>query len=211
MNRITNKFKETIDSSELELIGITSNEQNAIYEEIEKQLGFTVGDSPFQDISVRNGIFVTKPKLVDEPDSLLSIKEAGNNFVEFSKEVARLEFENLKNINGNILPDTSCTFNLTIDAYHYYDISLLTKINIDNTTDVNIYNNINGFPVSAKSITITSADRRVTINADNIKSVKELEEIDGKFPDEDDDEFNEKERRILIALKTNMKTGLNVE
>jgi len=208
---ITDKFKETTDSSELELTGITGNEQSAVYQEIEKQLGFTVGEAPFQDISVRNGILQTKPKLVDEPDRLSNIKEAGNNFVEFAKEVARLEFEKLKNINGNILPDTSCTFNLTVDAYYYYGISLLTKINVDNTTDANIYNNANGFPVSTKSITITSSDRKVTIDANNIKSTKELEEIDGQFPSEDDDEYNEKERRILIALKENMRTRLRVE
>ncbi len=208
---ITNRFKKTTNSSELDLIGINANEQTAIYEEIEKQLGFTIGEAPFQDISVRNGIFVPKPKWVDEPDRLSNITDAGNNFVEYAKEVARLEYEKLKNSNGNILPDTSCTFNLTIDAYFYYDISLLTRINIDNTTKANIYNNINGFPVSAKSITITSGDRRVSIEADNIKSTKELEELDKQFPSEDDDEYNEKEKRILIALKSNMKTGLNVE
>ncbi len=208
---ITDKFKESRDSSELELTGINGNEQTLIYQEIEKQLGFTVGEAPFQDVSVRNGIFVTKPKLTDEPDRLSNIKKAGHNFVEFAKEVARLEFEKLKNINGGILPDTSCTFNLTVDAYYYYGISLLTKINVDNTTDANIYNNANGFPVSAKSITITSSDRKVTINADNIKSTKELEEINGQFPSEDDDEYNEKEQRILIAIKSNMRTGLNVD
>ena len=208
---ITDKFKESTDSSELELTGITGNEQTAVYEEIEKQLGFTVGEAPFQDISVRNGIFVTRPKLTDEPDRLSSIKEAGNNFVDFAKETAILEFEKLKNINGDILPDTSCTFNLTVDAYYYYGISLLTKINVDNTTEANIYNNQNGFPVSAKSITITSADRKVSINSDNVKSTTELEEINGQFPSEDDDEYNEKEQRILIAIKSNMRTGLNVD
>ena len=199
-------------SEELWDLTLAEHHRQRIYSDEIIELGeFTIGEAPFQDISVRNGIFVTKPKLVDESDRLSNIKEAGNNFIKFAKEVARLEFEKLKNINGNILPDTSCIFNLTVDAYYYYDISLLTKINIDNTTDANIYNNANGFPVSAKSITITSADRRVTINADNIKSTKELEEINGKFPSEDDDEFNEKERRILIAVKSNMKTGLRVE
>ncbi len=210
-NIITNKFKKTVDSDELKLIGVNINEQTAVYEEMEKQLGFTVGEAPFQEVSVRNGIFVTKPKWVDEPDRLSNNKEAGNNFVEYAKEIARLEYEKLKNINGNILPDTSCTFNLTIDAYLYYGISLLTKINVDNTTESNIYNGANGFPVSAKSITITSADRRVIIEADNIKSTKELEELNGQFPSEDDDEYNEKEQRVLIAIKSNMKTGLNVE
>ncbi len=208
---LTPKFKKTTDSSELNLSGITGNEQTNVYQKMEQKLGFTVGEAPFQDISVRNGIFVTKPNLTDEVDRLSSIKDAGFNFVEFDKEVAELEFQKLLNINGEILPDTTSTFNLTIDAYYYYGISLLTRINIDNTTEANIYNNTNGFPVSCKSITITSADRKVTIQADNTKSTKELEEIDGQFPSEDDDEYNEKELRTLIAIKSNMRTGLNVQ
>ncbi len=207
---ITDKFKESRDSSELELTEITGNQQQEVYDIIEKGLGFTIGEAPFEDISVRNGILVTTPKLTDEPDRLSSIKEAGFNFVEYAKEVAILEFEKLLNINGNILPDTTCTFNLTVDAYLYYRISLLTRINVDNTTESNIYNNQNGFPVSVKSITITSADRRVSLEVDNIKSTKELEEIDGEFPNEEDDEYNEKEQRVLIAIKTDMRTRLDV-
>ena len=183
-----------------------------IYDDIETDLGFyEVGEAPFKDISVRNGRLITKPKLVDDTNGLFSFKEAGNDFVQYAKRVANLEYEKLKNINDDILPDTSCTFNLTIDAYLYYGISLLTKINIDNTTQANIYNNNKGFPVSAKSITITSSDRRVSIEANNIKSTKELEVINSEFPDEDDDEYNEEERRILISAKSNMKTGLKVD
>ncbi len=208
---ITNKFKESTDHTELDLNDVTINEQAEVYDIIEKALGFTVGEAPFQDISVRNGILVTKPKLVDETDRLSNIKEAGFNFEEFAKRTAELEFEKLKNINGTILPDTSCTFDLTVDAYFYYDISLLTRINVDNTTETNIYNSQNGFPVSAKSITITSANRQVSIEADNIKSTKELEEIDGDFPNEEDDEYNEKAQRILIAIKSDMRTGFDVE
>ena len=208
---ITKKFKQTTDQTELDLSGITGNEQSEVYEKMKQKLGFIVGDAPFKDISVRNGQKITKSKLVDEVDRLSSIKEAGFNFTEFAKKVAELEFEKLKNINGNILPDTSCTFNLTIDAYLYYGISLLTKINIDNTTETDIYNKNNGFPVSVKSITITSANRQVSLKMDNIKSTRELEEINDQFPDEEDDEYNEEEQRTLIAIKKSMRTGLNVQ
>lgn len=183
-----------------------------IFENDEEELGFyEVGEAPFQEISVRNGVFIAKPRLVDENDGLYSIKDAEYNFVDYAKEVADLEYEQLKNINDEILPDTSCTLNITVDAYLYYDISLLTRINIDNTTETGIYKDSNGFPVSVKSITITSLNRQVEIQADNIKSVKELEELNSQFPDENDDEYNIEATRTLISLKTDMKTRLKVQ
>ena len=172
---------------------------------------YKIGEAPFKEISVRNGIKISKPKLVDDQDGLYSIKDAGYDFRKYCKIVADLEYEKLKNINGDILPDTSCTFNITIDAYLYYALSLLTQINIDNTTQSNIYNNANGFPISIKSITITSNDRKVTIEADNVKSTKELEIINSEFPDEDDEEYNIPETRTLIALKSDMRTRLKIE
>jgi hypothetical protein len=172
---------------------------------------YYIGEAPFKEISVRNGVKITKPKLVDTPTALYSITDASHDFSQYAKKVADLEYENLKNINGNILPDTSCSFNLTIDAYFYYQISLLTQINIDNTTQANIYNNANGFPVSVKSITISSANRQVILDADNTKSQNELDIINSQFPDEDDAEYNEPERSVLIALKTDMRTQLEVE
>lgn len=172
---------------------------------------YYIGEAPFKEISVRNGLKITKPRLVDTPNGLYSVTDASYDFRQYAKTVADLEYENLKNINGDILPDTSCTFNLTIDAYLYYTISLLTQINVDNTTQANIYNNANGFPISVKSITITSSDRRVTIEADNTKSQNELDVINSQFPDEDDPEYNIPARSVLIALKTDMRTGLEVE
>jgi len=172
---------------------------------------YKIGEAPFKEISVRNGVKISKPKLVDDQDGLYSIKDEEYDFREYVKKVADLEYEKLKNINGNILPDTSCTFNLTIDSYLYYAISLLTQINVDNTSQSNIYKDTNGFPVSTKSITITSSDRRVAINADNIKSTKELEIINDQFPDENDDEYNTPETRTLIHLKSDMRTRLKVE
>ena len=172
---------------------------------------YMVGEAPFKEITAKNGIKITKPRYADEQDGLYSIKDAGFDYRQFAKKVADLEYEKLKNINGNILPDTSCTLNMTIDAYLYYGISLLTRINIDNTTEPNIFNDNNGFAVSVKSITINSSDRKVVINADNIKSTKELEELNSQFPDPDDDEYNTPATRTLIQLKSDMRTRLKVE
>lgn len=183
-----------------------------IRDDIETELGvYEVGEAPFKEISVRNGLLLPKPRLVDETDGLYSVTDAGYNFIDYATTIADLEYENLKNISGEILPDTSCSFNLTTDSYLYYNISLLTRMNVDNTSQSNIYNNLNGFPVSVKSITITSSDRKVSIQADNIKSTKELEVINAQFPDEDDEEYNTEEKRIRIATKTDMRTRLKVE
>jgi hypothetical protein len=182
------------------------------FDDIETALGtYEVGEAPFKNVSVRNGEKITKPKLTDETNGLYSIKDAGYNFIEYAKDVADLEYELLKNINGDILPDTSCVFGLTLDSYLYYDIGLLTRINVDNTTTNSIYNKTNGFPVSVKSITISLSDRKVSIDADNTKSEAELEIINSQYPDEDSDEYNEEETRTLIAVKTDMKTRLEVE
>lgn len=175
----------------------------------EEELGnYEIGEAPFDTISIRNGQKITKYKFIDEPNGLYTVKEAGYNFIEYAKQVADLEYENLKNINGDILPDTSASFTMTIDAFLYYDISLLTRINIDNTTQTNIYKNTNGFPLGIKSISIKSSDRKVQIQADNAKSSIE---INNQFPDEEDDEYNEPEIKKLIHLKTDMRTRLQVE
>lgn len=183
-----------------------------IWDDIETELGsYEVGEAPFKEINCRNGQKLTKIKLQDEENGLYSIKEESYNFVNYAKKVAELEYELLKNINDDILPDTSCSFTLTIDAYFYYNLSLLTKINIDNTISSNIYNNLNGFPVSIKSITITSSDRKVTLEADNKKSQAELEIINSQFPDDEDEEYIEPEKRLLLHGKSDMKTQLSVE
>lgn len=183
-----------------------------IFDDIITPLGtYEVGVAPFKEISLRNGIFIPKFRWVDEADGLYSIRDAAFNFEDYAKTIADLEYEKILNINGNIFPDTTASIQLTIDGYYYFGINPLSRINIDNTTEVGIYKDNNGFPVAVKSISITSVDRKVTLACDNIKSTKELETIDGQFPDEDDEEFNESEERILIAPKTSMKTGLPVE
>lgn len=183
-----------------------------IYEDEETELGtYTIGSAPFDIINPRNGRKITKFRWVDEDDGLYSIKDASYNYENFAKKVADLEYQKLLNINGQVLPETSCIFTLTIDAYLFYDLNLLTRINIDNTITSNIYNSNNGFPVAIKSISITSADRKVILECDNLKSSVELEEIDGQFPDDEDQEYIENEKRILIAPKSDMRSRLKVQ
>lgn len=183
---------------------IARHRRQRILEDTVTELGtYEVGQAPFNEISLpRSGKLITKFRWVDEGDGFYAVKDASYDFEEFAKRVADTEYQALLNINENEV-ETTCSFTMTVDAFLFYDINLLTRINVDNTTEANIYNNNNGFPVSVKSITINSSDRKVRVDADNIVTEEELEL---SFPDEESEEFNQPEQKILIAIKTDMAT-----
>ncbi len=161
------------------------------FDDITTDLGtYQVGSAPFQVISTKNGIKITKNKWSDKPDGLYREKDAGYNFEDFAKQVADLEFEKIQTINGVVAPKTTASMTLSIDAYYFYNIKLLTRINIDNTIESGIFKNNNGFPVSIKSITISSQFMNISLSTNNLKSDTELQEIDDRYPDEESDEFN---------------------
>ena len=117
----------------------------------------------------------------------------------------------LKNINGDILPDTTCSLEMTIDSYYFNNIKLLNRINIDNTTQVGIFKDNRGFPVSIKSININSGSMKLNIQADNRLSEIEQEQIEGEFPDENDPQYIFEGKVLLIAPKMDMRTKLQVD
>lgn len=167
---------------------------------IETDLGYyEIGEAPFKEISTKNGQI--------EADDYWEMNEFGwwnitpeyNNHIEYTKKVAELEYEKLININGDILPVTSCDIDLMIDGYYYYNLKLLNRINITNTSTKNIYNKNNGFPVGIKSIEISSLNMKVKIKTDNQKTEEEIEEINNRMPDEESNEFNFPERRYHKA------------
>lgn len=158
-------------------------------------LGFyTLGTAPFKSVSLKNGKKITRPKWVDKEDGLYYEKDDGYDYESYNEQIAALEYDKLKNINGAISPISSANLDLTIDGYLYYALKLLTRINIANTTTVDIYKNSNGFPVSIKQISIDSSTMKVNIVCDNQKSEYELELIDGTYPDapEEFGEFSQK-------------------
>lgn len=175
------------------------------YEDDVEDFGYyEVGEAPFKEISVRNGQLITKDRYVDYNDGLYRKKDESYNYVGkmqysggsyttvikgYAQTVADLEYEKLKNINGDILPKTNANIELMIDGYYFYNPSLLTRINIDNTTQSGIYKNNNGFPIAVKAINISSLSMRVTLICDNEKSLKELEEIEAEEPDQNSDEY----------------------
>jgi len=174
------------------------------FDDIINDMGYyTVGSAPYQEISIKNGRFITKKKYEDKADGLYTVQDEGYNYVGnvqdydhdgqyttitkgYTQLVADLEYEKLQNINGDILPLTSVSMQVTLDAYYYYAMKLLTRINLDNTIQENIYNNNNGFPVSIKTITIDTNTMSVSLSTDNSKSLTELEEIDSRYPNEED-------------------------
>ncbi|MCK9543705.1 MAG: hypothetical protein M0R03_16925, partial [Novosphingobium sp.] len=102
------------------------------------------------------------------------------------------------------------SIDVTLDAYYYYNLKLLTRINIGKTTTSDIYKNNNGFPVAIKTVNIAiNTDSRimVTVQCDNQKSLSELEEIDARYPDEDSDEFVSIKTLIPKERKLNLETG----
>jgi hypothetical protein len=176
-------------------------------DDTETDLGtYKVGSAPYNVISVKNGKKVTKDRWEDRDDGLYLVKDGSYDYVQYAKDVAALEYEKLQNINGDVLPVTSADITLSLDAYYYYGIKLLTRINVTNTTTAGIYTNLNGFPVAVKTITLRCATQGqnsmvVILNCDNQKSQVELEEIDARYPSEDSDEYIQEENVRLVHQK----------
>jgi hypothetical protein len=119
----------------------------------------------------------------NQADGLYTHQDAGYNFIDYINAVGALELKKIQNINGSVLPKTHCDLKMFLDGYYHYKIALLMRLNIDNTTTSNIYNNNNGFPVSVKSIHISAKDMEVTLSCSNEWSRYELLEMEAKMPD----------------------------
>lgn len=186
---IQEKFKKSQSTDDFDS-SFGKSTVSKVYSMLEDRLVYTLGAPPYKDVSTRNGIYVAQEQWSDEADGLYLKKADDYNFVAYNTKVAELEYSKIKNINGQILPIAKVDISLTLDAYYYYNLKLLTRVNIDNTTESNIYNGNNGFPTSIKTINISSADMQVQLVTDNQKSSVELKAIDGEYPDEDSPDFN---------------------
>jgi hypothetical protein len=142
----------------------------------------------------------------DQADGLYLHEDAGFNYINYINAVGAIELTKIQNINGSILPKTKCDVEMFIDGYYHYQIELLSRINIDNTTTPNIYNGSNGFPVSVKSIHISAKDMKVTMQCTNAWSRYELLEMEANMPDPN--KYVQFELRQKIANKYNPATLL---
>ena len=154
-----------------------------VLDDTETLLGYyLLGSAPYKEISVKNGAKIVRQRYEDREDGLYLVFDSYHNYTDYAIAVAALEYEKIKNINGDILPITSANIDLTIDAYLFYDLKLLNLINLTNTTSPNIYKNANGFPISIKQITISSSTMKVSLSNDNTKSQYDLNKIDELYP-----------------------------
>lgn len=204
-NEFHNKYIGTSPSSlsggTWEITGLTYKYQR-FFDNIENELGYYyLGSAPYKEISAKNGVYIARGRWEDREDGFYEIRREGYNYQDYCKKVAEIEYDKIKNINGDVLPIVSTNINLTIDAFLYYSIYLNTRINIGNTTEIDIYKDTNGFPVSIKSIEINSNTMKVSLTCDNKKSQHELDLLDDTYPDEDSTDYITPELEIKTATK----------
>lgn len=183
------------------------NLSSKIYNLLNDTLGFYEGLPPYKNVSATSGQFEAQEKWVDKEDGLYVVKKDAYNYDEYAQKIAELEYQKICNINGDVLPQTSVNIDLTLDAYYFYKLKLLTRINIDGTTEVDIYNNNNGFPVAIKTISLNSSSMRVQLITDNKKSESELKLLDEQYPDEYDEKYFTCGYSAKMYQKYSIQTG----
>jgi hypothetical protein len=148
-------------------------------------LGFYyLGTAPYKEITSKNGEYISWERWEDKEDGMYVVRNSSYHYINYAKAVAAAEYSKIKNINGTILPKTSSEISITIDAFCYYNLGLLQRINVINTTQAGIYKNLNGFPVSTKSISIDFGNMIVNLSNTNDFSQGELDTIDDTLPTE---------------------------
>jgi hypothetical protein len=166
------------------IVGAQYKQQLILDNEIIDLGYYTIGAAPFKDVSLKNGKYIAFPKWTDKENGLYLELGTSYDYEQYCKDAAAVEYERIKNINGDLLPKTTAFLDLTIDGYLYYALKLLTRINVTNTTTSNIYKNDNGFPLSIKQITIDSGSMKVSLSCDNLRSEYEEELLDQTYPEE---------------------------
>ena len=140
-----------------------------VYDVVETDLGYYyIGIAPYKEISVPNGRFISAYKYEDKADGLYEVKEVSYDYEQYAKDCAQAEYWKL-----DLYAGSSSSVNITLDAFLYYNIQMLDKINIVNTKQVGIYKNLNGFPMSIKRITLSSGDMIASLSMDTTKSSME--------------------------------------
>lgn len=92
---------------------------------------------------------------------LVYVQDYAYNNIEYAKNLALFDLSQSNQL------ETSARVDILLDAYHYYQINLSSRINIDNTIIADIYKNNNGFPLNIQSINIQPFQRKVTLNLTN--------------------------------------------
>lgn len=193
------------------LQGVTAIDKSSVYAIMEPKIGYRVGSGPYKSISSKSGRLTVADEWVDQPNGLYHHKDASYDYRDYLQQILALEYQKLGNINGTVLPKTSADIEVFLDGYYYHGITLLKRINIDNTTASGIYNSLNGFPVSVKSIEINSGTMKVNLRCDNQWSRTELLEIEATYPDPEDEDYVYPEYNKLQYFKFDPRIMEDVE
>ena len=94
---------------------------------------YTVGSAPFKEISTTNGKYSPLWVYQDDGDGLYKKINAGYDYVEYAKKIADVEYDKMKTTTGSLFPKTSANIEVSVDAYLFYAVELLNRINIVNT------------------------------------------------------------------------------
>ncbi len=122
-----------------------------IYDTVEEELGYyEYGVYPFKEISIDyNGKYIASERYEDRVDGLYLVKNDQYDYVEYARKMAYANYHKLDVYNTNV------SFDMSLDAFLFYDLHLLDKINLSNTNQSGIYMSPNnGFPLSIKEIVI---------------------------------------------------------
>jgi len=194
-----------------DIVGLSYRFQR-VFDNTEVELGFYyLGSAPYKEVSARNGKFITKLKWEDKNDGFHITRAEGYDYVEYAQTVAEIEYEKIKNINGNVVPTTDASINLTVDAFLYYQIYLNTRVSIVNTIESDIYKDNNGFPVSVKAFELNSGTMTASLTCDNLKSQYELDALDDTYPDEDSEDYIIPESDFLKTTKFDIPSFKQVQ
>lgn len=192
-------------SDDLWLIdGITYRSQRTA-DNLETELGYYyLGEEPYEEINCKKGRYVARTRLEDKENGLYYVKSKNWDYVNYAKEIAQIEWMKRANANGVYPNDanyaiTKAGINTTIDGFLFYDLGILTKVNITNTTEVDIYNGNNGFPVRIKEVTIDAKNMKVFMILDNQRTQQELEDLENEYYPDEPEPIEESSR--IIALK----------
>ena len=209
-----NYFKQIVLKDTVTQLGTTIPPSSEFgynrYVESARGFYYTLGTAPYKIVGATSGESSSGGYFEDNGYSLTRVIPAGFNYTPYVNEVLSAEYQKLCNINGTILPETSVDMHIFIDTYYYYGIKMLNRMNIDNTITPNIYNKNNGFPVSVKSIEISSSSMTVNLHCDNKWSRQEMINIDYSVPMLDifdpknptkELNYRTNEQRVITAFK----------
>lgn len=103
----------------------------------------------------------SKPNDTDTTPYYCAVSSEKFNHIDYALDLANFE------LAQNNKLQTSARVSLLLDAYKYYGLNFINRINLSNTINPTIYKNNNGFPLNIKQIDINCSNRTVMLALNN--------------------------------------------